>query len=149
MMNPANLIAAGLFRFDFEAILAEPDRLGAFLDLCELIEELAPRAKDAAEKLGLTGVEVPGWEVVRREGHRFVENVHVRELLLECSVHQLPALLEAVSKVLGSISESRWQTLCDAVGRLDADKAVSQCGAKVFLRKKGSRNGEINNKEKG
>jgi hypothetical protein len=141
-MNPASLIA-GLLRFDFEAILADPDRLGAFLDLCELIEELEPRAKEAAEKLGLSGVEVPGWEVVRREGNRFVENVHVRKLLSECSVHQLPALLEAVSKALGSLSESRWQTLCDAVGRLDADKAVSQCGAKVFLRKKGSRNGEI------
>jgi hypothetical protein len=85
----------------------------------------------------------------RHSSFRLTSLLLVQELLSECSVHQLPALLEAVSKVLGSISESRWQTLCDAAGRLDAERAVSQCGAKVFLRKKGSRNGEINNQEKG
>jgi hypothetical protein len=139
-MNPASLIA-GLVRFDFEAILADPDQLGAFLDVAQMIAELEPRAREAAEKFGLANQEIPGWEVVRREGSRFVNNVHVRELLSECSVNQLPTLLEVVSKALGNVGEKRWQILCDAVGRLNGDKVVSQCGATVFLRK-GSRNGE-------
>jgi hypothetical protein len=141
-MNPASLIA-GLFRFDFEAILSDPEQLGAFLDLALMIAEHQPRAQDAAERLGLSGKEIPGKVVVRREGNRFVESARVRELLLECPAYRLPALMEVIAKMLGNVSEGRWQTLCEAAGRPDADKGVSQCGTTVFLRKQGSNNQPI------
>lgn len=142
-MNPTSLIA-GLFRFDFEAILSDPEQLGAFLDLAQMITELEPRARDAAEKLCLSGQEIPGWVLVRKEGNRFVDTAYVRELLQECPTRDLPALLEVIAKLLGNLGENRWQTLCEALGRLDGDKAVTQCGTKVFLRKQGTRDGTNN-----
>jgi hypothetical protein len=78
--------------------------------------------------------------LVRKEGNRFVDSAHVRELLLECPANQLPALLEAISKALGNISENRWQRLCEAAGRLDGERAVSQAGTTAFLRKKAAGN---------
>ena len=145
-MNPFAAIA-GLFRFDPEAMLSDPTQLGIFLELAETIAELEPRAREAAIKLALTGQEIPGWVLVRREGNRFVEGAHVRELLLECPAKHLPAFLEVIAKILGNLSENRWQTLCDTVGRLDADKAVSQCGTTVFLRKAGNKNQPIERTE--
>jgi hypothetical protein len=142
-MNPADIIA-GLFRFDPEAMLSDPEQLGAFLELAETIKELEPRAREAAITLGIQGTEIPGWSVVRREGNRFVDGMHVRELLQECSVKHLPALSEAVARILGNVSENRWQKLCEAAGRLDADQAVSQAGATAFLRRR-SPEGKPNN----
>ena len=104
-MDPAIAIA-GLFRFDFEGILADPIRLGIFLELAQTIIELEPRAREAAITLALRGKEIPGWSLVRREGNRFVESAHVHELLLQCSTSRLPALLEIVAKTLGNVSET-------------------------------------------
>lgn len=84
--------------------------------------------------MALQEKEILGWTLVRREGNHYVEATHVRQLLLECPAGQLPALFEAVAKALGSVSESKWRTLCQAIGRLDADGAISQCGTTVFLR---------------
>ena len=144
-MNAASAIA-GLFHLDFESILADPARLGIFLQFAETIAELEPRAREAAIKLAFAAQEIPGWRVVRKEGNRFVETVHVRELLQGCPAEHLQALLEVIAKMLGNISETRWQTLCNAIERLDADKAISQCGTTAFLRKQGNQ-GTNNNKQ--
>jgi hypothetical protein len=133
-MNPPAAIG-NLFRFDFEVILSDSTQLGIFLELAETIAELEPQAREAAIKLALAGQEIPGWSLVRREGNRFVDSVYVEELLLECSAKQLPALLKVVAKIVGNVSEARWESLCNTVGRLDADEAVSHCGATAFLRK--------------
>jgi hypothetical protein len=136
-MTPASFIA-GLFRFDPKAMLSDPEQLGAFLELAETIAELEHRAREAAITLALAGKGIPGWSLVRREGNRFVDSVHVEELLLECPAKQLPALLKVVAKIVGNVSEARWKSLCNTVGRLDGDKAVFQCGTTAFLRKQGS-----------
>jgi hypothetical protein len=68
------------------------------------------------------------------EGSRYVESSHVRKLLLECPVAQLPALLDAVAMALGNVSENRWQSLCAAIGRLETNEPVYQSGTTVFLR---------------
>ena len=138
-MDPAIAI---LFRLDFEGILADPIRLGVFFELAQTIIELEPRAREAAIKLALAGQEIPGWSLVRREGNRFVDSTHVRELLLECPAKQLPVLLEGVAKIVGNISETRWQTLCNTIGRLDAEEAVSHCGATAFLRRSQGNNNQ-------
>jgi hypothetical protein len=133
-MNPASIIA-GLFRLDQEAMLSDPSQLGIFLELAQTIIELEPRAREAAVTLALQGQEIPGRVLVRHEGNRFVESAHVRKLLLECPVERLSTLLETLAKVLGNISESRWKTLCDVVGRLDGEGVISQAGATAFLRR--------------
>jgi hypothetical protein len=130
-MNP-NAISS-LFHFDFEAIIADPARLGAFLELAEMIAELEPRAREAAITFGLERKEIPGWQVVRKEGNRFVEAAHVRELLQECPAKHLPAVLEVIAKALGNVGEKRWLSLCEVVGRLDGERVVSHAGATAFL----------------
>jgi hypothetical protein len=142
-MNPADIIV-GLFRFDPEAMLSNPEQLGAFLELAETIKELEPRAREAAITLGLQGTEIPGWSVVRKEGNRFVDSVHVQELLSECPVNQLPALLTVVAKTLGNLGEKRWAMLCEAAGYKEGERALSQAGATAFLRRRSSEGNHTN-----
>ena len=120
-MNPSAAIDS-LFRFDPKAMLSDPNQLRIFLELAETIAELEPQAREAPIKLAPTGQEIPGWMLVRREGNRFVDSVHVEELLLECSAKQLPALLKVVAKIVGNLSEARWESLCNTVARLDGDR---------------------------
>ena len=53
---------------------------------------------------------------------------------MECPTKHLPALLEAIVKILGNVSEGRWQMLCEATGRPEGEKEVSECGTTVFLK---------------
>ena len=131
-MDPAIAI---LFRFDFEGILADPIRLGIFLELAQTIIELEPRAREAAITLALRGKEIPGWSLVRREGNQFVESAHVHQLLRQCPTSRLPALLEIVAKILGNAGENRWQMRCE--GRPDGEKEVSQVRDNGFFEETG------------
>ena len=115
-------------------ILSSPAKLGERLSICAIMAAIEPKAREIATALALGDKEILGWTLVRREGSRYVESYHVRELLLECPAAQLPALLEAVAKALGNIGETKWNALCAAVGRLDTGQAVYQCGTTVFLR---------------
>ena len=115
-------------------ILSSPAKLGELLSICAIMAAIEPKAREIATALALGDKEILGWTLVRREGSRYVESYHVRELLLECPAAQLPALLEAVAKALGNIGETKWNALCAAVGRLDTGQAVYQCGTTVFLR---------------
>jgi hypothetical protein len=115
-------------------ILSSPSKLGELLSICAVLAAIEPKARELATAHALQEKEILGWTLVRREGNRYVEGPHVRELFLNCPANQLPALLEAIAKTLGSIGETKWRTLCQAVGRLDADDVISQCGTTVFLR---------------
>ena len=124
-----------VLRFDVEGALSDPIQVGALLDLGAILKDLEPRLQETAITMGLQGISIPGWNVVRREGNRYVESVHVHDLLLGCPAQRLQGLLEAVSKALGNVSESRWQILCEAAGKEGEGAAVSQAGAKAFLRR--------------
>jgi hypothetical protein len=126
---------ASLLRFDVEGALSDPIQVGALLDLGAILKDLEPRLQETAITMGLQGVEIPGWSVVRKGGSRYIEASYVRDLLLECHAQRLQGLLEAVSKALGNVSESRWQSLCEAAGKEGEGAAVSQAGAKAFLRR--------------
>ena len=107
-MDPVIAIAS-LSRFDFEGILADPIRLGISRELAQTIIELEPRAREAAITLALRGKEIPG----------------------------LPVLPEIVAKILGNVSENRWQMLCEATGRPDGEKEVSQMRDDSFFEETG------------
>jgi hypothetical protein len=115
-------------------IFSSPSKLGELLSISAALTSIEPKARQIATALAMQKKEILGWALVRREGNRYVEAAHVRELLLECPAAQLPALLEAIVKALGSVSESKWRKLCQAIGKSDPEDAIYQCGTTVFLR---------------
>lgn len=50
--------------FDFDAIVADPDKLGRFLKACSVVEDFRERAKKIATERLKSGGEVPGWKMV-------------------------------------------------------------------------------------
>ncbi|MGA8655661.1 MAG: hypothetical protein WB586_05880 [Chthoniobacterales bacterium] len=60
-------------RFDFQAVLASPQRLGAFLTACRGVEPYQQQASDRAKQYLQQKVEVPGWSLVTRSPGKYVE----------------------------------------------------------------------------
>ena len=59
--------------FDFDTVLADPEKLGRFLAACAVVEDFRDRAKQIATERIKTGSEVPGWKLVTRKGNEFVD----------------------------------------------------------------------------
>jgi hypothetical protein len=59
--------------FDFDAVLADPDKLGRFLAACAVVEDFRDRAKQIATERIKTGGTLPGWKLVTRKGAEFVD----------------------------------------------------------------------------
>lgn len=59
--------------FDFDAVLADPERLGQFLAACSVLEDFRERAKKIATERLKTGGELPGWKLITRRGNEFVD----------------------------------------------------------------------------
>jgi hypothetical protein len=59
--------------FDFDAVLADPEKLGRFLAASAVVEDFRERAKKIATERIKTGGEVPGWKLVTRKGSEFVD----------------------------------------------------------------------------
>ncbi len=58
--------------FDFEALLAAPEKLAAFLAACVVVDDFRERAKRVATERLKAGTELPGWRLVTRKGAEFV-----------------------------------------------------------------------------
>jgi hypothetical protein len=70
-------------------IFSSPAKLGELLSICAALFAIERRARELATAMALTDkTEIPGWTLVRREGGRYVDVSHVRELLLECPAAQ-------------------------------------------------------------
>jgi hypothetical protein len=59
--------------FDFDAVLADPEKLGKFLVASAVVEDFRDRAKKIATERLKTGGTVPGWKLVTRKGSEFVD----------------------------------------------------------------------------
>ena len=59
--------------FDFNAVTADPEKLGRFLVCCAVVEDFRERAKQVATERIKTGGDVPGWKLVTRKGSEFVD----------------------------------------------------------------------------
>ena len=59
--------------FDFDAVVADPEKLGRFLAACAVVDDFRERAKKLAIERLKTGGEVPGWRMVTRKGSTFVD----------------------------------------------------------------------------
>jgi hypothetical protein len=133
-MKNLPLLFAGCLSFDFEALLEDPDKLGAFLSLCRMIEELRKPAEDAAIALALKKTEIPGFTVCRRDGNAYVEPETVLGLVQGCTLAELTKLLPVLVQMLGSIGEERYLKLCAAINHEPRQDAVKRTGATVYLR---------------
>ncbi len=69
----ARALPAAAPGFDFEAVVADPEKLGRFLAACAVVEDFRERAKKVAAERLRTGGEVPGWKLVTRRGPEFVD----------------------------------------------------------------------------
>lgn len=58
--------------FNFEAVLADNAKLGAFLTACSVLEDFRERAEEAAKKRLIVGEKIPGWTISSRKGAEFV-----------------------------------------------------------------------------
>ena len=56
--------------FDFDAVLADPEKLGNFLAACAVVEDFRDRAKKIATERIKTGGDVPGWKLVTRKANK-------------------------------------------------------------------------------
>ena len=59
--------------FDFDAMVADPEKLGQFLTACAVLDDFRDRAKKIATERLRGGGEVPGWKLVTRKGNEFVD----------------------------------------------------------------------------
>ena len=57
----------------FDAVLADPEKLGRCLAACAVVEDFRDRAKQIATERLKTGGEVSGWKLVTRKGNEFVD----------------------------------------------------------------------------
>jgi hypothetical protein len=117
-------------------VLRSPRLLGVFLALAKLIKELEPQARIAAINLALSGVEIPGFMLVRHEPPGYVETQTLAELFSSCPLNRTPTLLDAIAKLLGQISGTKYRPLCAVAGVKPVPGAIKRMGATPFLRER-------------
>jgi hypothetical protein len=107
--------------FDFQALLANPQRLGSFLTACRAIEPLQQQANDRAKQYLLAKTDVPGWSVVTRSPSKFVESPAVVPLVEKLGSAR-------VLQEYGHMSAVKYEKLCTEAG-LSPDSAAIKMGA--------------------
>jgi hypothetical protein len=109
---------------DFRLILDDPAKLGTFLSDASEIAELAKVARNHATILLLRGTKIPGW-ILRRRENSFV----FPKFLAPLAAGSLPTILS----VMGTISESRYRSLCAKCGVEPDPAAIIKAGTTVYL----------------
>jgi hypothetical protein len=82
------LVADGLraaeARFDFDAVVSDPEKLAGFLQATAVVEQFRDRARKIAVERLKTGGELPGWRLVTRRGSEFIDSQtvghHIKEI---------------------------------------------------------------------
>lgn len=117
---------------DFEAVLADPDKLGRFLMGCDAIEDFHKRAKVAALAIVAAGGKVPGYKRVSRQGNEFVTPADVFLL----GVND-PKVLHTIIETYGSMGGTKYRELCEALGIKPDESRVQRSGGSTYLRQSG------------
>jgi hypothetical protein len=108
-------------KFDFQGLLANPERLGYFLTACRAIEPLQQQANDRAKQYLQQQVQVPGWSLVTRSPSKYVEPPAVVPV-----VERLGAA--RVLQEYSHLSAARYEKLSAEAG-LKPDSTVVKTGA--------------------
>jgi hypothetical protein len=123
----ASFIAAR--SFDFDAVLADPVRLGRFLVGCNAIEEYAKRAKVAALARIIAGEKIPGWKMVSRKGNEYVPAGEVFKL----GIHNFE-LMRTILETYGTLGGTKYRELCETFGVAPDESVIKRAGGSVYLR---------------
>lgn len=116
-------------------IFTSPAKIGGLLRISADLEALQKEGERAGIALAFKRQQVPGWTLVRRDGSRYVQPEAIVELLESLSVREFMQVLPAILSWAGSVSERRYLSLCEIVGREPDPKVIQQNGATVFLRR--------------
>ncbi len=112
---PARLALAGQAvsatepAFNFEAVLADNDRLGQFLSACAVLDSLRNKAEDTARQRLESGAAVPGWKLVNRRGTQFIRHEDVAGLAGRIG---MPQLIAAYGNLSVTKFRDLWERCC-------------------------------------
>ena len=108
-------------KFDFQALLANPQRLGYFLSACRAVEPYQQQAQNRAKEYLRSKTDVPGWTLVTRSPGMFVEPPAVVSLADKLGAARILA-------EYGHLSVAKYEKLC-AEAELSPDSAAIKQGA--------------------
>jgi hypothetical protein len=114
-------------KFDFDGVLANPQRLGPFLSACRALEPLQQQAQDRVKRYLLGKTDVPGWNLVTRAPGKYVEPATVVSLVDKLGP-------ERVLGEYGHLSEAKYQKLCAEAGETPDSTAIKQGAGSTYLR---------------
>jgi hypothetical protein len=117
-------------KFDFSAVLANPQRLGLFLTACRALEPLQQQAQDRLKQYLLAKAVVPGWDLVTRSPRKYVDT----DALLPLVDRLGP---KRVLEAYGHLSAAKYEQLC-AEGGLSPDSAAIKQDAGATLSARGT-----------
>lgn len=125
----ADAALVSLRSFEFEAVLADPVRLGRFLVGCNAIEEYQKRAKVAALAKIIAGEKIPGWKMVSRKGSEYVPAIEVFGL-----AEQNPTIIRAILETYGTLGGAKYRELCETFGITPDEAVFNRAGGSVYLK---------------
>jgi hypothetical protein len=114
-------------KFDFQALLANPQRLGYFLSACRAVEPYQQEAQDRAKEYLRSKTDVPGWTLVTRPPCKFVEPLTVAPL-----AEKLGAV--RVLEEYSHLSAAKYEKLCAEAGLAPDSAAIKQGAGATYLR---------------
>ena len=114
-------------KFDFQALLANPQRLGYFLSACRAVEPYQQQAQDRAKEYLRSKTDVPGWSLVTRPPGKFVEPLIVVPLAEKLGAARVP-------EEYSHLSAAKYEKLCAEAGLAPDSAAIKQGAGATYLR---------------
>ncbi len=117
--------------FNFDVVLADNEKLGAFLVACSVLDDFRERAEEAAKKRLLAGDKIPGWTLSSRKGAEFVYHDAVGRYIDRFG-------FGAVLGAYGNLSGTKFRELWAAKMPADApfpEDLIQRCSGSVSLRR--------------
>jgi hypothetical protein len=114
-------------KFDFQALLADPERLGFFLAACRAVEPFQQQAQDRAKEYLQQKVAVRGWSLVTRSPSKFVESPAVVPLAEKLGAAR-------VLQEYGHMSAAKYEKLCAEAGIIPDCAAIRTGAGATYLR---------------
>jgi hypothetical protein len=114
-------------KFDFQTLLANPQRLGYFLSACRAVEPYQQQAQDRAKEYLRGKTDVPGWTLVTRAPGKYVEAQDVAPLADKLGTAR-------VLREYGNLSVAKFEKLCAEAGLSPDSAAIKHGAGATYLR---------------